>query len=271
MTNIVEARWGKFMIFPNDNLGMKLANFKDYEPHFYELTKNIIKPGQVCVDCGANLGYHTVCMAKQVGPSGRVYSFEPLRVIYQQLNGNVFLNDLRNVFCINAALGNARKTIQMDGVNFDAAGVNIGGTKVGGGGDTAEMVKLDDIIGENVNFMKLDVQGSEVLLLEGAQQLIQRSRPVMFIEVEENYLRCFGFTSEILLNKLLSMDYVLGRVENECPDHIAVPRERIGEMAGMIKDLSYPISIIDGKSVKLHFDPRAPHSNVLYSSFEVTK
>lgn len=271
MVNIVEARWGKFMVFPNDNLGMKLTNVKDYEPHFYELTKNIIRSGQTCVDCGANLGYHTVCMAKQVGPSGKVYSFEPLRVIHQQLSGNVFLNDLRNVFCINSAVGNEKKFIKMDSVNFDQHGVNIGGTKVGSGGDMAEMIKLDDLITEHVSFIKFDVQGSEVLALEGAAQLIEKYRPVMFIEVEEHYLKCFGFTSEILLNKLLSMDYILGRVENECPDHIAIPRERANEMAEMIKDLSHPISIIDGKSVKLHFDPRAPHSHILYSSFEVIK
>lgn len=271
MVNIVEAKWGKFMIFPNDILGMVLTNEKDYEPHFYNITKNIIKEGDVCIDCGANLGYHTVCMAKQVGPQGKIFSFEPLRIIYQQLNGNVFLNNLRNVVCINAALGDSKKTVRMGRVNFDAPGVNIGGTKVGGTGDMVEMIKLDDVVAETVSFIKLDVQGSEVLLLDGAQQLIQKSRPVLFFEVEEHYLKSFGFSSEILLNKLLSMDYVFFRIKNKCADHMAIPRERKDEIPNIVKDLSKPVSIIDGKSVKLNFDPHFPRNHMLYSSLEVIK
>lgn len=271
MINIVEAKWGKFMVFPNDALGQRLMEEKDFEPHFYQLTKNVIKEGSICLDCGANLGYHTVCLSRQVGPSGKVVSFEPLRLIFQQLNGNVFLNNLRNVTCINAALGNANRYIQMDSVNFDASFVNIGGTKIGNGGDIVEMIKLDDVVTDGVDFVKIDVQGSEVMLLEGAQTLIKNSRPIMFVEVEENWLRCFGYSSETLLNKLLSMDYILVRIKNKYPcDHIAIPREKIGQMDNIIKDIDCPVSVIDGKSVRLIFDAEN-YRDVLYGTYEVVK
>lgn len=271
MVNIVEAKWGQFMIFPNDILGQRLINDKDFEPHFYQLTQNIVKSGDVCLDCGANLGYHTVTLSKQVGNSGKVLAFEPLKVIFQQLNGNIFLNNIRNVNCFNVALGNEKKNIYMDSVNFDGHLVNIGATKVGSGGDLVEMVKLDDIVSEHVNFIKIDVQGSEILLLEGAQNIIKKSRPIMFVEVEEYWLNFFGYTSEQLLNKLLSMDYVLIRIKNSYPcDHLAVPRERTGEIYNMIKDLKYPISIIDGKSVKLIFDAEQDRT-VLYGSYEINR
>jgi FkbM family methyltransferase len=97
-------------------------------------------------------------MAKMVGPTGRVGAFEPLRVIYQQLCGNVFINDLRNVFCFNLALGNKNEMIQMEYVDVDRQqGVNIGATKVGNGGDMVEMLKLDNVITSGVSFIKMDV------------------------------------------------------------------------------------------------------------------
>jgi FkbM family methyltransferase len=256
-------------VLPNDSLGKALIENRDFEPHFYNVVKNIVKDGDTCLDCGANLGYHTVTLSKLVGRTGKVISFEPLRIIYQQLNGNVFLNDLRNVYCLNAAVGNERKLIQMDYVDVDATQINIGATKVGVGGDVVEMVRIDDIISNGVSFMKVDVQGSELLLLAGAETLIKNSRPIMFVEVENNWLRCFNESSESLLNKLLSLDYILARINTDYPcDHVAIPREKKHMLDIIMKDAGYPIDIIDGKSIQIHFN-RQSHSNILYGSYTV--
>lgn len=271
MPNIIEARHGKFLILPNDALGQALMNKGDFEPHFYNVAKNIIKEGDICLDCGANLGYHTVTMAKLVGKAGKVIAFEPLRVIYQQLNGNVFMNDLRNVIALNVAVGNEQKIIQMDYVDVDNPnGVNIGATKIGAYGDRVEMIPLDMVIQNGVSFMKIDVQGSEVFLLEGAENLIKNSRPVMFIEVENQWLNCFGQSSETLLNKILSLDYILVRINNEYPcDHVAIPREKKDSLDVIMKDIGYPIEIIDGKSVKLNFDRTDWQKEINYGTYTV--
>lgn len=271
MSNIIDAKHGKFLILPNDALGQALMNNGDFEPHFYNVAKNVIKNDDICLDCGANLGYHTVTMAKMVGPRGKVISFEPLRVIYQQLNGNVFLNNLRNVFAINAAIGNERKVIQMDYVDVDnPRGVNIGATKIGMNGDMVEMIRLDDVIHNGVTFMKVDVQGSEVFLLEGASILIEKSRPVMFMEVENQWLNCFGQSSETLINKILSFNYILVRIKNEYPcDHVAIPREKAHLIDDIMKDVGHPTEIIDGKSVSLYFDRTDWQKAINYSGFQV--
>ena len=269
MINIIDTVQGKFMIFPNDALGIMLINTKEFEPHLFNVVKNILKEGDICLDCGANLGYHTVTMSKLVGKTGKVIAIEPQRIIYQQLNGNVFMNGLRNVICIHAAIGNTNGTVQMDYVNYDVAGVNIGGTKIGNGGENVDLVKLDDIITDGVKFIKIDIQGSEVMLLDGAQQLILHSRPIMFIEVENEWLTYFGSNSEILLNKLLNLNYILIRINTDynC-DHLAVPREYSHKIQDIIKDVGYPIDIIDGKQVKIKFD-KGKWNNMLYGSFEV--
>jgi FkbM family methyltransferase len=268
MLKIVEAQAGMFMVLDNDSLGKTLIEKGDFEPHFYQLAKNIVATGDTCIDCGANLGYHTVRMAKLVGPTGKVFSFEPQRIIHQQLCGNVFLNGLRNVLCINAALGNCNQRVQMDPVDVDQPDINIGATKLGQQGEDCQMVMLDNNLVSEVKFIKIDVQGCEVALLSGAQELLKKSRPFIFIEVEDNWLKCFGVSSEILLNKLLEMGYVVLRINTEWPsDHLAIPREKYHWLTEIVKDLTYSYDVIDGVSVKVSLDRAEPK---LYGSFIVT-
>lgn len=273
MNTIAETKHGKFLVLLNDSLGQALINKKDFEPHFYNVAKNVIKEGDICLDCGANLGYHTVTMAKLVGKAGKVIAFEPLRVIYQQLNGNVFLNDLRNVIALNVAVGNEQKIIQMDYVDVDhPIGVNIGATKIGKYGDMVEMIKIDDVIQNGVSFMKIDVQGSEVFLLDGAENLIKNARPVMFIEVENQWLTCFGQTSETLLNKIMSLDYILVRINTEYPcDHVAIPREKKHLLEHIMKDVGHPIDVIDGKSISVKFDRTDGQRDINYGSYIINQ
>lgn len=271
MANIIEAKRGKFLILPNDALGQALINKGDFEPHFYNVAKNVIKEGDICLDCGANLGYHTVTMAKLVGKTGKVIAFEPLRVIYQQLSGNVFMNGLRNVITLNVAVGNEQKIIQMDYVDVDNPnGVNIGATKIGAYGDRVEMIPIDSVIQNGVSFIKIDVQGSEVILLHGANQLIKNSRPVMFVEVEDTWLRYFGQCAESLLNTIMSLDYILVRINNEYPcDHVAIPREKKHLLGDIMKDVGHPIEVIDGKSISLNFDRNDWQKTINYGSYTV--
>ena len=275
MPAIVDTMNGKFMVLPNDAIGKHLAKHHDFEPHFRRVASHAISAGlqdgkNICVDAGANAGYHTVGMAKLLKGSGHVVAFEPQGIIFQQVTGNVFLNDLRNVTTIRAALGDKNGTITMDYIDVDQENINIGGTKVGQGGDQAEMLLLDDLGLKNVSFMKVDIQGCEVAFLRGAKKTIADSRPIMFMEVENHLLQCFGESSETLLNALLALDYILIRIDNEYPcDHIAIPKEKEWMVSVMANALG-SVSIIKGKSIKVHFDRKDAQPNILYGTYEVT-
>ncbi len=270
MPTITETKAGRFMVFPNDALGKCLIENGEFEPHFAQLIKNIIKPGDLCLDVGANLGYHTIEMSKATGPTGKVISFEPLRIIFQQMCGNCFLNDLRNVFPLNFAVGDTNGAIQMDPVNYDAGGVNIGMTKVGGGGDHVMIKRLDSMGLQKVAFIKLDVQGCEVKFLDGAAQTIAASRHVMFVEVENNWLQFFGSDSAKLLNKFLSMGYMLLRINTAYNrDHLAVPLEKAAMVAEFTRDLAFPVDVIKGRHVDIVFDRGDQYGHILYRSFTV--
>ena len=114
------------------------------------------------------------------------------------------------------------------------------------------------------------MQGSELLLLAGADNLIKNSRPIMFVEVENNWLSCFNESSESLLNKLLSLDYILVRINTDYPcDHVAIPREKKHMLDSIMKDVGYPIDIIDAKRVTVNFDRKDGFWNILYGSYAI--
>lgn len=237
------------MVLANDSLGKALIKDQDYEPHFFQVISKIVKPGDVVIDCGANLGYHTVTLGKLVGNFGKVISFEPQRLIYQQMCGNVFLNELRNVVALNNAVGDSEKEIQMERIDYSGVDINIGCTKLGDGGDRARMLTLDGVVESlglanyNISFIKADIQGCEVMMLDGAAKLIARCRPHMFVEVE-GWLRSFGQTEDTLKKKLIDMGYVLVQIQNDWPtDHICVPVEKESTIPDIIKDLIWPTRI----------------------------
>lgn len=70
-------------------VGRSLALYGEYREGEVELFQQILRPGDIAVEVGANIGAHTVPMAKSVGDSGRIISFEPQNEVFQALNGNI--------------------------------------------------------------------------------------------------------------------------------------------------------------------------------------
>jgi hypothetical protein len=177
---------------------------------------------------------------------------------------------MRNIHTHNEAVGACNAIVQMDAVDYDQNQVNIGCTKIGNGGDSVLMISLDTMGLQNVKFIKVDIQGSEENFLIGARTTIATSRPVMFIEIEEYLLRCFGSSSEKLINKLLSMNYVLVRIMNDYPcDHLAVPAEQEHLIGTYMKGIMCPLHIIKGNTVKVNMD-HPTHQWAIYGSLEIT-
>lgn len=138
-----------------------------------------IRPGSNVIDAGGHVGTHTVVLSHRVGASGHVYVFEPQVKIFAELAINLHLNGRENVIAYRAALGNKNGFIEMN----PSCPSNEGGVGVGRGGDRAPLLRLDDLRLENVSVIKIDVEGMEMEVLEGARDTIERNRPVMAIEI----------------------------------------------------------------------------------------
>ena len=143
--------------------------------------------------------------------------------------------------------------------------------KVGNGGEKVEMLKMDNFNFVNVKFIKIDVQGYELEVLKGAEKTVAASRPILFFETDEIYLKHFNCGSEILMNYIFGLNYIIIRLLAQPSwDHLAVPTEHKDLIPNIMKDFTKPFEILEGKAIKLNFDGKI-HRDEIYGSFEIIK
>jgi FkbM family methyltransferase len=150
-----------------------------WEQHNTKLLRKYIKPGTTAVDIGAHIGTHTLSMAKFVGANGRVVAFEPQRKIFRELAQNIRLNRLKNVAALRYALGSGAGVVTMSA----STPKNEGATGIGAGGDKVELRTLDSFALKNISVLKIDVEGHENGVLDGAKKTIAREKPILLVEV----------------------------------------------------------------------------------------
>lgn len=154
-----------------------------------------VKPGDTVCDIGANFGHHTLAFARMVGETGTVYAFEPQRLVWQNLIGSLALNWVRNVHGFNVAVGRTSGTVMVPPVCYGRLG-NFGAVSLeedwhgtseiaiaaGLPGEQVSVITLDDTGLDSCALIKIDVEGMEMAVLEGASGLIERLRPVIYCE-----------------------------------------------------------------------------------------
>lgn len=240
----------KFALFPNDNaVSSSIINGWQYEPYMFEflIRNNIQTTGRSIIDIGANNGSFAVDFAHLVGDRGNVYSFEPQRIIFYQLCGNVFMNGIDNVHCYNLAIGNSDTDIQVQKPNyFQNGNVNFGDVKVGkveGESVSVQQRRLDYFDFNDVVFIKIDVQGYELNVIKGAENTIRKHRPYLFVEFEDDLLKEAGTSEKELQEKIESLGYVVKRFQEgmpyqttsgKCLDCVCIPKEKFEEFNHII-------------------------------------
>ena len=164
-------------------IGRSLDLYGEYCEGEIELFRQVIQPGSVVVEVGANIGPHTVFLARQVTAQGMVIAFEPQRVVFQTLCANLALNSIRNVHCFQQAVGAARGSITVPAIDYTRAG-NFGGVSMGShtSGEQVPLSRLDDLNPPACQFLKIDVEGMEKEVLEGAANMIAQFKPVIYLE-----------------------------------------------------------------------------------------
>jgi FkbM family methyltransferase len=152
--------------------------------------------GVVALDCGANIGVHTVEWANAMTGWGSVLAIEAQERIYYALAGNIAINNCFNAIAIHAAVSSEAGTLEIPNPNYLVPSSfgslelrqRIGNEFIGQPIDYAKntvvirKLSIDEIGLPRVDFMKIDIEGMELEALEGARQTIERSRPMMLIE-----------------------------------------------------------------------------------------
>lgn len=166
--------------------------------HGLALFKDYCREGDIAVDVGANIGEVSIILSQGAGPGGRVFAFEPNPRIYQYLLGNLALNHCGNVTTANVAVGAAVGTVRMsDGKRDDMNRVtNDGAIELA---CTALDVHLPPL--ERIAFIKIDVEGSELRVLEGARATLENTACVN-CEMGEDHYRRYGYGMRDLIGFL---------------------------------------------------------------------
>jgi FkbM family methyltransferase len=185
-------------------IGRSLDLYGEFSEGEVELFRQMAKPGNVVVEVGANIGAHTVFFGRHVGSRGRVLAFEPQRVVFQTLCANVALNSLTNVECYQQAVGDLPGSVLVPQLDYTQEN-NYGGLELGNftQGDSVPVVTLDSLQLSRLNVLKIDVEGMEHSVLQGAQDTLARCRPILYVENDRED------RSDQLIRLLDSLEYNL--------------------------------------------------------------
>lgn len=185
--------------------------------------KQHIPEGGVVVDVGASLGDTAATFSEMVGNQGLVWALEPNYEVHKCLAYNV--SNLPNVIAMSFGLGDS-----IEGVNLIRDGNNIGASRLERSDSHGEMRchvrTMDSMTFDRIDFIKIDAEGWEPLILDGAVETINRFRPAMLIEVNTWPLGKMNFTPNDIWTRLDRLDYVYEKFDGPYGDVLCLPRER---------------------------------------------
>lgn len=178
------CKHGLFMFNCNDRfVGRSLDLYGEWCEAELDLLLPLIHAGDVVLDVGANIGTHAIPFTKAAGATGQVIAFEPQRIAFQMLCGNVALNGLTTVQCRQAGVGDRPGRIGVPVLAPDESR-NFAAVALGGetGGEEVELVTIDSLGLEACRLIKIDVEGMEAAVIKGARSTIDAHRPLLFVE-----------------------------------------------------------------------------------------
>ena len=182
---VVKAKYGYVIYNKNDiYIGKAIEKYGEFSELEVELFKQLCRIGDIVVEIGANIGTHTQVFSQLVGHSGRVIAFEPQRIIFQTLCANMALNSIINVECYPFAVGAENTTILLPDIDYQSIG-NFGGIEINKfkQGHKVQVIKLDDFLDiPRLRLLKIDVEGMEYEVINGAKQLIEKHKPILYVE-----------------------------------------------------------------------------------------
>lgn len=226
----------KLRIHPKNEVFRSIFVRGIYDPNLIVAVNSCLRKGSVFIDVGASMGYFSLLASKVVGSEGRVVAVEPSSRDFTRLVDNGNINNLQNMSVHRLAVTDTDdQTVKLMVANEERSSLNTLGSTFSFKGlekETVEEVRtvtIDTLVQkenlEHVDFIKLDIEGSELVALKGAMKTIETYRPVIMLGANEDALSACGFNIaelETLLQELRYKAYVISESPKfelvECPD-----------------------------------------------------
>ena len=246
--------FGAWWLAENGALDHELM-YNGFEETEMRFVQRLLRPGMTVLDIGAHHGLYTLLTAKRVGRGGRVIAFEPSPREFRRLAKHVRVNRCKNVQVEACAVGDQSGEAELFMVDgFRDWGNSLRPPAVP---EPTRMVrvpmrKLDDVLAEQgveqVDFIKLDAEGGELAVLQGAKRLLQTApRPAILAEVEDMRTRPWGYPAREIMQLLARWNYrwfslsEMGSLYPASPDeesydsnYVALPDERAEEFQRLL-------------------------------------
>jgi len=223
----IEGNDAHYLVFSTgDAISNILFRTGKWEEHLLGISKFIISGIErpLILDIGANLGAYSIPLAKNIqNIGGEIIGFEPQRIVYYQLCGNIILNRLDNYHAIYCALGGESGYIDVPEIDYEANN-NVGGFSLDkkfrelNGSETyvkntaknkVPLIKLDDFdLDRDPALIKIDVEGFELNVLRGGAEFLEKNNyPPLLFEVWDSYW--FREEKEQLMSYISKLGYVV--------------------------------------------------------------
>lgn len=219
---------------------------RKYESILERLYLYVLEEGDCAIDVGAHVGQHTFPMAKTVGLSGRVYAFEPLPHLYKKLASTI--NAMPGVCIELSPLALSREKGEVEFL-YDEEAPGMSGLMIRQSNRDHRISRikvntdlLDNVIpvGKPIKFIKVDAEGADFYILQGATRILSKDRPLVVFEsgrVNANPAKSYGYTEDQFNDFFQAQNYVLYDIAGfkyqtrfwEHPtlnDFVAIPREK---------------------------------------------
>src|ERR1700680_4535056 len=181
---LVIGKHGYFLVNRNDfYIGKSIEIYGEHGEIESVFLQSLVKEGDNVIEGGANIGAHTISLAKAVGQQGRIFAFEPQHACYALLQAQIALNQLGNIHAFNEGVGRIRGQLWMPMIDYAQLGT-FGGVAMSNektsGAEAVDVITLDEKLGDtSCALLKIDVEGMEEEVIQGGLNLIKGQRPLL--------------------------------------------------------------------------------------------
>ena len=212
--------FGNKLFLSKKGLALSISHYGTYEELESKIMEEKIEMGNIVVDVGANIGLHTLNMARIVGSTGQVFAFEPDPSNFEILKKNVKINNYKNIILEQKAVGDKHGRTTLYQSDHPGKHRIFPQTEQAKSQVQVELTNLDNYFDsdmtDKINFIKIDVEGLEFSVLKGMKNILKNSKKIkiLFEFMPENTIEV-GFTPIELLNYLTSNDFKLYCMDNK--------------------------------------------------------